>query len=243
MPRIPKTANITDAADATSTHCPLKSMFSRKAGRPSNAMAGDVEERILDAAMAMFLQYGFGGASLERIAEAAGAGKATLYSRYSGKEALFSEVVRRNCEHSLDLVFAAPPAKTLPERLISVTQTILTRLLSDEVLGLIRLVIADAPRFPALARLTSEQGRARSIEVVTKIIAEFSERILDARGRAAAIRHAGPLATQILDAVISPMIIRALMGENLPDLRSNIPSHVKQTITLFVEANAFDDFL
>jgi AcrR family transcriptional regulator len=206
-------------------------------------MAGDVEERILDAATAMFLQHGFGGASLERIAEAAGAGKATLYSRYSGKEALFSEVVRRNCEHSLGLVLAAPPAETLPERLIAVMQTIATRLLSDEVLGLIRLVVADAPRFPALASLTSEQGRVRSIEAMTKIIAEFSGRTLDARGRAAAIRHARPLATRILDAVISPMVMRALMGENRADLRKNIASHVRQTVALFVEAGTFDEFL
>ena len=102
MSRIPKNV------DAETTLCPIRSMFSRKKGRPSNAMAGDVEERILDAASAMFLQHGFGGTSLERIAEAAGAGKATLYSRYSGKEALFSAVVTRNCERSLRLVFETP---------------------------------------------------------------------------------------------------------------------------------------
>lgn len=236
MPRFPKTAN---AAHVT---CPLKSMFSRKAGRPSNAMAGDVEERILDAATAVFLQYGFGGASLERIAEAAGASKATLYSRYSGKEALFSEVVRRNCEHSLGLVFAATPSKTLPDRLMSVTQTIATRLLSDEVLGLIRMVIADAPRFPTLAKLTSDEGRARSIEALTTIIAEFSSRPRDARERASAVKHARALATQVLDAAISPMLMRALLGENLPGVRDDIGAHVKETITRFVKANAFDDF-
>lgn len=243
MPRMPKSVDANDAPAAKGPLCPLKSMFSRKAGRPSNAMAGDVEERILDAASAMFLQHGFGGASLERIAEAAGAGKATLYSRYNGKEALFSEVVRRNCEHSLGLVFAAQPAKTLPERLISVMQTIVTRLLSDEVLGLIRLVIAEAPRFPALARLTREQGRARSIEAVTTIIAEFSERPRDARARAAAVKNARSLATRVLDAVIAPMVMRALMEEDLTELRRNIRSHVKETITLFFKADAFDDFL
>ena len=206
-------------------------------------MAGDVEERILDAATAIFLQYGFGGASLERIAEAAGAGKATLYSRYSGKEALFSEVVRRNCERSLGLIFSAPPVDTLQERLIGVTQAILTRLLSDEVLGLIRLVIADATRFPALAKLTSDEGRSRSIEALTTIIIEFSGRTIDARKRPAAIREASALATRILDAVISPMLMRALMGEDLGGIRTNIGSHVHQTVGLFVTAKALDDYL
>jgi len=217
-------------------------MFSRKKGRPSNAMAGDVEERILDAATAMFLQDGFGGASLERIAEAAGAGKATLYSRYSGKEALFAEVVKRTCERSLHLVFEAPQSVALAPRLVAVTQTLVTRLLSDEVIGLIRLVVADAPRFPTLAKLTSDAGRLRAIEAVATMIAEHSGRTLDPPARAQAKRHSRALSTQILDAIVSPMLMRALMGENLDEVRGDIRSHVKQTIALFVAANALDAF-
>jgi len=217
-------------------------MFSRKKGRPSNAMAGDVEERILDAATAMFLQDGFGGASLERIAEAAGAGKATLYSRYSGKEALFAEVVKRTCERSLHLVFEAPQSVAVAPRLVAVTQTLVTRLLSDEVIGLIRLVVADAPRFPTLAKLTSDAGRLRAIEAVATMIAEHSGRTLDPPARAQAKRHSRALSTQILDAIVSPMLMRALMGENLDEVRGDIRSHVKQTIALFVAANALDAF-
>lgn len=237
MGRIPK------GVDGDAASCPIRSMFSRKKGRPSNAMAGDVEERILDAATAMFLQDGFGGTSLERIAEAAGAGKATLYSRYSGKEALFSEVVKRTCERSLHLMFEAPQTVALAPRLVSVTQTLVTRLLSDEVIGLIRLVVADAPRFPTLAKLTSDAGRSRAIEAVATMIAEHSGRTLDPPARAQAKRHSRALATQILDAIVSPMLMRALMGENLDEVRGDIRSHVKQTIALFVAASALDAFL
>jgi AcrR family transcriptional regulator len=235
--RIPKNP------DAEMAFCPIRSMFSRKKGRPSNAMAGDVEERILDAATAMFLQNGFGGTSLERIAEAAGAGKATLYSRYSGKEALFSAVVTRNCERSLRLVFETPQSAALAPRLVSVTQTLVTRLLSDEVIGLIRMVVADAPRFPTLAKLTSDAGRSRAIEAVATMIAEHSGRALEPQARAQAKRHSRALATQILDAIVSPMLMRALMGESLDDVRGDIRTHVKQTIALFVAANALDAFL
>ncbi|MFT4435460.1 TetR/AcrR family transcriptional regulator [Caballeronia sp. 15715] len=225
--------------DAEAAFCPIRSMFSRKKGRPSNAMAGDVEERILDAATAMFLQNGFGGTSLERIAEAARAGKATLYSRYSGKEALFSAVVTRNCERSLRLVFEAPQSAALAQRLVSVTQTLVTRLLSDEVIGLIRMVVADAPRFPSLAKLTSDAGRSRAIEAVATMIAEHSGRTLEPSAK----RNSRALATQILDAIVSPMLMRALMGESLDEVRGDIRTHVKQTIALFVAANALDAFL
>ncbi|MFM0302911.1 TetR/AcrR family transcriptional regulator [Paraburkholderia sediminicola] len=229
--------------DAETSSCPIRPGFSRKKGRPPNAMAGDVEERILDAATAMFLQHGFGGASLERIAEAAGAGKATLYSRYSGKESLFSEVIKRNCERSLRLVYEAPQSAALTQRLASMTQTLVTRLLSDEVIALIRMVVADAPRFPSLARLTSDAGRSRAIEAAATMIAENSGRTFKPQARAANKRHSRTLATQILDAIVAPMLMRALMGENLDDVRGDISSHVKQTIALFVEANALDDFL
>jgi AcrR family transcriptional regulator len=231
------------SVDAAISPCSIRSIFSRKKGRPSNAMAGDVEERILDAATAMFLQHGFGGASLEGIAEAAGAGKATLYSRYSGKEALFSEVVKRNCERSLRLVYEAPQSAELSQRLVSVTQTLVTRLLSDEVIALIRMVVADAPRFPSLAKLTSDAGRSRAIEAVATMIADHSGRTLDARARATSKRHAHALATQLLDAVVSPMLMRGLMGENLDDVRGDIRSHVKQTIAIFEAAKALDAFL
>lgn len=237
MSRIPKTA------DGETLSCPIRSIFSRKKGRPSNAMAGDVEERILDAATAMFLQHGFGGASLERIAEAAGAGKATLYSRYSGKEALFSEVVKRNCERSLRLVFDAPQSAELGQRLVLVTQTLVTRLLSDEVIGLIRMVVADAPRFPSLAKLTSDAGRSRARDAVATMIAEHSGRDLDARAQATSKRHAHALATQLLDAIVSPMLMRALMGEALDVVRGDIRTHVKQTVALFMAAGALKPFL
>jgi len=212
-------------------------MFSRKKGRPSNAMAGDVEERILNAATIVFLHQGFAGASLERIAEAAGASKATLYSRYLGKEALFSEVIKRNSERCLRPVFEAPQSSSLAERIEMVTTTLITRLLSDEVIGLIRVVVADAPRFPSLAKLTRDAGRLRGINAVTNLIADHSQRSRDARARATSKRDAQALATRILD-----VIMRGLMGEDPDDVRSEIPSHVKQTIGLFVAANALAAF-
>ena len=41
-------------------------------GRPPKELAGEVEERILDAARSIFLQRGFEGASIDEIAKAAG---------------------------------------------------------------------------------------------------------------------------------------------------------------------------
>jgi AcrR family transcriptional regulator len=46
-------------------------------------------ERVLDAARRVFLQRGYGGASLDTIAEEAGFSKGVVYSRFAGKSDLF----------------------------------------------------------------------------------------------------------------------------------------------------------
>src|ERR1700739_4061474 len=52
-------------------------------------------ESILAAAQRTFLASGFGAASMDAIARAAGASKATLYAYFSNKEELFGAVVAR----------------------------------------------------------------------------------------------------------------------------------------------------
>lgn len=220
----------------------LKRLCPRK-GRPSASMAGEVEERILDAATAVFLEYGFAGASLERIAERASASKATLYSRYENKEALFSEVVKRSVERSMRLIQETPQTDSLPERLKFATQTLVTRLLSDEVIGLIRMVVADAPRFPALAQLTHEAGRLRAIEIVTVVIADHSRRPRDARDRSAVKDDARVLATQILDAIVGPLLMQAMLGLDRKVVRGKIRPHIDQTLAVYTAAHALDPFL
>jgi AcrR family transcriptional regulator len=65
-------------------------------GRPPKELAGEVDERILDAARKVFVERGFEGASIDEIAEAARAGKPTIYGRFGDKRALFTEVVTRD---------------------------------------------------------------------------------------------------------------------------------------------------
>lgn len=229
--------------DADTAVPSLISRLCPRKGRPSASMAGEVEERILDAATTVFLRYGFAGASLERIADAASASKATLYSRYDGKEALFSAVVKRNVERTMQIVQDSPRSESLHERLALTTRTLVTRLLSDDVVGLIRIVVADAQRFPSLAKLTHDSGRLKAIDAVTAVIADHSQQVRDPQAKAALKRQAKALATQILDSIVAPLLMRAMLGQDLDEVRSDIRPHVKQTLAVFVAAHALDPFL
>ncbi|HUB65419.1 MAG TPA: helix-turn-helix domain-containing protein, partial [Methylocella sp.] len=56
-----------------------------RGGRPTKAAAARRDERLLEIAAEMFMQQGFDATSMERLAEAAMIGKATLYARYADK--------------------------------------------------------------------------------------------------------------------------------------------------------------
>lgn len=55
-------------------------------------------ERILDAALEVFSEFGFHHATVDEIAERADVGKGTLYRYFANKETLFNELVRLRLE-------------------------------------------------------------------------------------------------------------------------------------------------
>jgi AcrR family transcriptional regulator len=64
----------------------------RRPGRPRSAQA---HAAILDAAVALFVEEGFEGMSVEAVAARAGAGKATIYRRWPSKEDLVIDAIAR----------------------------------------------------------------------------------------------------------------------------------------------------
>ncbi|MBU7580908.1 MAG: TetR/AcrR family transcriptional regulator [Porphyrobacter sp.] len=55
-------------------------------------------ERLLAAARTVFARNGFGGASIDGIAERAGYSRGAFYSNFAGKEAIFLELLARHME-------------------------------------------------------------------------------------------------------------------------------------------------
>src|SRR5258708_31043472 len=57
--------------------------------------------QILDGATAVFLEYGYAGATIDLVVARIGASKATIYSFFGGKEGLFSAPIEERTEHIL----------------------------------------------------------------------------------------------------------------------------------------------
>ncbi len=128
-----------------------------------NADPGIKRGRKFDAVLAgardIFLRDGFEGASVDDIARAAKVSKATLYSYFPDKRLLFLEVARteiaRVTDHAMEVIDRTQPPKRVLE---AAARTIIAFNTSRVGLGIYRLCVAEAERFPELGQAFYEAG-------------------------------------------------------------------------------------
>jgi AcrR family transcriptional regulator len=207
-----------------------------RCGRPPRGLAGEVEERILDAAGHVFLERGFSGASVDEIAEVACAGKPTIYARFPNKQALFTAVVERLVRRNTSLDDFSCAGGSIEERLEALAAVILTTVLIPETIGLIRVAVAEARRFPVLASNVSCMGRERKAEAVARLFAEFAGSDDIGASPAFAPDRLQETARRFLDLVVLRMLVRALFGEDLAELRAEIGPYAARSVAFFLAA-------
>lgn len=206
-----------------------------RTGRPPRDQAGEVEERILDAARGVFLARGFEGASIDEIAQVARAGKPTIYTRYPGKEALYAAVVARNVANNTRFENYVPQGDSFEERLIDIGVALLEQALNENTVGLIRVSISVAARNPEFAYTLTERARAQGIEGVARVLTELAQRDHHEEGSFAPERIPAT-ALIFMELVFYPLLFRALVGEDLATLRKEIRPHVASRVTFFLAA-------
>jgi len=130
----------------------MKMRKARK-GKVVAASRGGSREAVVDAAIRLFLERGFGAVSMDDLAEAAGVARRTLYNQFSSKEEIFREMLRRVSEQ---LEHALPPgietSGQVEEVLRLVAQAILELHRNSEYVGFLRMVLADHRQFPWIAK-------------------------------------------------------------------------------------------
>ena len=206
-----------------------------RSGRPPREQAGEVEERILNAARDLFLDHGFEGASIDDIAGAARSGKPTIYARFPNKQAIFAAAITHHvmAKYS-ELADLVATGATLEERLTNIGIAILQRALNEEWIGLIRLAIGEARRFPDLSSLVVGIIRERGGETIARLLGEAA-----VAGEIQTLLEFGAdqiatTAGYFRDLVVLPIIMRALSGEDLDGLRAEVEPHVRQRTVFFL---------
>jgi AcrR family transcriptional regulator len=222
---------------AKSVKAPQRRASAPRCGRPPLDRAGEVEARILDAATRVFLDRGFEGASVDLIAETAHCGKPTIYARYANKEALFAAAVAdrialKNARMSNHKVTGA----TIEARLAGIAVALVNETLTDEFVGLYRLCLAEARRFPDLVRSLSALARRRGGEVIGQFLADVSQcgRLGDALG--GGDERLARAARYFIDLVLLPLMMRALAGEPTDSLRAEFAAEADRRVAFFLAA-------
>ena len=128
-------------------------------------------QAIIKAACHYFLQYGYNGATTDLIQKKAGVSKATLYNHFPTKESLFASVVNTQCKLFVEQVRAISlPDTHFSESLFRIGEAYLTLLLAPENQALFRAVVAEAPRFPGLAKPFYDAGPASILPVIAEAV-------------------------------------------------------------------------
>ena len=178
---------------------------------------------IIDAAVALFAERGYGATRLEDVARRAGVAKGTLFVYFPTKEALFRAVARSILSTNLNGI---AHVATDPER--SFSELIPTLLAQAAANGegqppvIMRLLIAESRTFPDLARVWHD-------EVVSKVLALVTGAIERAQARGE-VRAGDPRlhAFSILGPMLAGMLYRQIFAgidETPPDLRALAALH------------------
>ncbi len=159
-------------SEAASPKRPVVNRASAGKGGVREARSAERRDAILAAALEEFAANGFAGTRLDDIAQRAKIAKGTIYLYFADKETLFQELLRamfapivRALEH---IPKSDMPTRDILERMIG--------LFVQEVLGtrrkdVIRLIIAEGPRFPKLAEFHYREVLSRVMAAMSALMA------------------------------------------------------------------------
>jgi AcrR family transcriptional regulator len=123
----------------------------------SRSLSSEKNASILDGAMQVFLEQGYAGTTMDRIAAAAGVSKPTIYNHFQDKEDLFNslmeKLVREKEWAKIPLELLNLPAEPATFVLKRIANEMLNSCKEpSEMNTFYRLVIGESGRFPELGK-------------------------------------------------------------------------------------------
>jgi AcrR family transcriptional regulator len=147
-----------------------------------NTRAQQTRERLRAAAHRLFLKQGYLATSIDAIlAEAGVSSKETLYRHYANKEALFVDVLSHltmeqpGFSEKLEALPMPRDLSSLHQALTHLSREILSMMSQPGYLPLVRMIIAESPRFPRLGTLFFSTVTQRGLSIITTLLQEARE--------------------------------------------------------------------
>jgi AcrR family transcriptional regulator len=134
-------------------------------------------EAILAAALDEFTARGYEGARLDDVAKRAGVAKGTIYLYFADKETLFQDLVRSLVHPVLGMLEKMRdvdiPARMLVEGLLN---TFVREVYGTRRKDIIRLILNEGPRFPAIAEFYYREVIARVLAIMRPLLRRAADR-------------------------------------------------------------------
>ncbi len=147
-------------------------MVAAKTGRPSGR-----REALLQAAAEVFFEQGFVATSIGAIIERAGGSKRNIYSEFGNKEGLFSAIVTNTADRALStLAIKQIEGRDLRETLTAFGRQLMAIYMSPTLIGVYRIAVTEANRFPDLVKSFYEQGPGRAASQLAEVLECAKER-------------------------------------------------------------------
>lgn len=183
----------------------------RTRGRP----AGLTGDALLDVARGVFLEFGYGGASMDEVAKRARISKSSLYREHASKKALYAAVVHAWARAGRDAMRPSLErlrgSGDLRAGLIDLAETMRAGILSPPVLEMRRLVTAEALSQPEVARVYLEESWNTNIRNLSDTLKEIAGRGALRIGDADAA--AGQFTWLVIGAPLNARLLDAEAGE------------------------------
>ena len=176
--------------------------------------AQQTREQLRAAAHRLFLRQGYMATSIDAIlAEAGISSKETLYRHYANKEALLVDVLSHLTMEQpgfSEKLAALPKAHDLPslsQALTQLSREILSMMCQPGYLPLVRMIIAEAPRFPQLGTLFFSTVTQRGLAIITALLQAAREQQIIADMDFDAVVHT------LLGGLLTYVIMNLVLGK------------------------------
>ena len=143
-----------------------------KTGRPTGR-----REALLRAAAEVFFEQGYAATSIDAIIERAGGSKRNIYNEFGNKQGLFSAIVKQNADRVLStLVIEQTEGHDLQATLTAFGRRLLDAYMSPTLIGIYRIAVTEANRFPDLVKSFYEQGPGRATSRLAEVLEAANKR-------------------------------------------------------------------
>ncbi|MBB3826362.1 TetR/AcrR family transcriptional regulator [Xanthomonas arboricola] len=131
-------------------------------------------EHIVDVAVQLFAQNGYGQTSMSSIAARLGGSKATLYKYFSSRQALFETAMIQCCDEVFgEFPEVDPIQRGVSSYLIDTGVVILSGMLNPRALEITRLVFSEGSRHPEIADIFYKKCITPTYALIANGLAHF----------------------------------------------------------------------